>query len=151
MVTITLAGVDDAVFTFDTLDVKVTEGVRAVVKEISQAVERAAKKLCPVDTGRLRASIWTYMRQDELGSEVGTNVDYAPAVEFGTKPHIIKPKKKSFLSFKIKGKWVHARQVQHPGTKPSPFLFPAFEMYRQRYQDEMLQVLKYKIDQVKKR
>jgi HK97 gp10 family phage protein len=149
-ITITLKGVDEAVFKFDSLDVKVAEGVREVVKDISDRVERAAKKLCPVDTGRLRASIWTNMRKDELGAEVGTNVDYAAHVEFGTKAHVIRPKNKKFLSFKINGKWIRARVVNHPGTRPQPFMFPAFEMYRQRYQDEMLQVLKYKIDKAVK-
>lgn len=51
-------------------------------------VERAAKRLCPVDTGRLRSSI-THdpdLRRDEQGlyGVVGTNVEYAPHVEFGT-------------------------------------------------------------------
>jgi HK97 gp10 family phage protein len=49
-------------------------------------VERAAKGLCPVDTGRLRSSINNEIGQDGEGlvAIIGTNVEYAPYVELGT-------------------------------------------------------------------
>jgi HK97 gp10 family phage protein len=49
-------------------------------------VERAAKRLCPVDTGRLRASITSTVAVDSQGlyGIVGSNVSYAGYVEFGT-------------------------------------------------------------------
>ena len=46
-----------------------------------------AKKRCPVDEGRLRSSIRTNTYQDAqyiLITEVGSNVEYAPDIEFGT-------------------------------------------------------------------
>ena len=50
-------------------------------------VEREAKKICPVDTGRLRASITTIVEEnpDITRVKVGTNIKYAPYVEFGTR------------------------------------------------------------------
>lgn len=46
--------------------------------------EGYAKLNCPVDTGRLRNSI-THERDDEEGQvQIGTNVEYAPYVEYGT-------------------------------------------------------------------
>ena len=55
-------------------------------------VEGAAKKLAPVRTGRLRASITHRLQREALDiyAEVGTNVEYATYVEEGTtrnKPH----------------------------------------------------------------
>jgi HK97 gp10 family phage protein len=49
-------------------------------------VEATAKRLCPVDTGRLRSSITHELGVDSRGlvGTVGTNVTYAPYVEFGT-------------------------------------------------------------------
>lgn len=49
-------------------------------------VEGDAKRLCPVDTGRLRSSIATTKGYDgdNCVATVGTNVEYAPYVEFGT-------------------------------------------------------------------
>lgn len=49
-------------------------------------IERTAKQLCPVDTGRLRASITHALDRDSRGlvGVVGTDVNYAPYVELGT-------------------------------------------------------------------
>ena len=61
-----------------------------IIKKVLKAgrnVERGAKRYCPVDTGRLRSSITSVIGEDENGDVVvaiGTNVDYAPHIEFGT-------------------------------------------------------------------
>lgn len=53
-------------------------------------VQREAKRLCPVDTGRLRSSIAWRVERDWRGlmAVVGTNVSYAAPVEFNTKPFL---------------------------------------------------------------
>lgn len=61
-----------------------------VGKEIARRtiqVDRRAKGLCPVDTGRLRASIAWRLGKDSRGllGIVGTSTAYAPYVEFGTR------------------------------------------------------------------
>ena len=65
--------------------VKVVNKINAKNKQImSRAclmVERDAKKLCPVDTGRLRASITHEI--DGLTGRVGSNVEYARRIELG--------------------------------------------------------------------
>lgn len=51
-------------------------------------VQNKARRLCPVDTGRLRSSITTSgLERDGRGAfvTIGTNVQYAPYVEFGTR------------------------------------------------------------------
>jgi HK97 gp10 family phage protein len=50
-------------------------------------VEAAAKRLAPVDTGRLRSSISHQLTVDGQGlvAYVGTNVDYAIFQELGTR------------------------------------------------------------------
>lgn len=50
-------------------------------------VDREAKHLAPVDTGRLRSSINNRIGVDHLGliATIGTNVDYAIYVELGTR------------------------------------------------------------------
>lgn len=49
-------------------------------------VETAAKRRAPVDTGRLRSSISRELGIDNRGlrARIGTDVDYAIYVEFGT-------------------------------------------------------------------
>lgn len=56
-------------------------------------VERRAKGLCPVDTGRLRASITSRMGREASGLAgiVGTSVTYAAPVEFGTRYMAARP------------------------------------------------------------
>lgn len=58
--------------------------VARALEEIGLAAERFAKAETPVDTGRLRNSITHAISMDESAVYVGTNVEYAPAVELGT-------------------------------------------------------------------
>lgn len=51
---------------------------------IGGMAETYAKLLCPVDTGRLRNSI-THQMQGNTAVIIGTNVEYAPYVELGTR------------------------------------------------------------------
>lgn len=57
------------------------------LKKLGVRVQRAAKRLSPVDTGRLRSSIAEELGRDGQGlvERIGTNVEYAPHVEFGTR------------------------------------------------------------------
>lgn len=55
---------------------------KRILEEWGMVAEAYASDYCPVDTGRLRASI-TY-DTDEDTMYVGTNVEYAPYVELGT-------------------------------------------------------------------
>lgn len=56
-------------------------------------VHNRAKQLCPVDTGNLRSSI--SFRIEHVGATtvgvVGTNVEYAPYVEYGTRRMAAQP------------------------------------------------------------
>lgn len=56
-------------------------------------VERDAKINAPVDTGRMRASITTRLTEEDGNTiaEVGTNVSYAPMVEYGTSKKAARP------------------------------------------------------------
>ena len=66
-------------------------GLRKEVEQITDTIglliESTAKENCPVDTGRLRASI----HYDKAGGWVGTNVVYAPFQELGTVRHRAQP------------------------------------------------------------
>ena len=76
-------------------------------------------------TGRLRGSIRT-RRAAEGGLDVVAGNDgkivYASFMETGTAPHIISGKNGGMLRFQINGQWVQKRSVNHPGTKPRPFM-----------------------------
>lgn len=61
--------------------------IAIAVASIAQEIVNIAKSLAPVDTGRLRASIVFLLgrTQNAVFAEIGTNVEYAPYQEFGTK------------------------------------------------------------------
>lgn len=91
-----------------------TSNRAAVLAAVSAAKSRAleimggkaesyAKQLAPVDTGNLRNSI-THQQVDENTEAIGTNVEYAPYQELGTRR-----------------------------TKPHPFLRPAAENHGPEY------------------
>lgn len=68
--------------------------VRAIdraLEEIGLAAEGYAKRACPVDTGNLRNSITHAVEGSEDAVYVGTNVEYAPYVEMGTRRTAAQP------------------------------------------------------------
>lgn len=76
-------------FDDDAWDALVTGPASEVGKDLKRRalqVERAAKRLAPVDTGRLRSSITNELgaEGDDLVARIGTDVDYAAYVELGT-------------------------------------------------------------------
>ncbi len=91
----------------------------------------------PVRSGRLRGSITWQTRtegsepagnpedavsrpKDKKTVHVGTNVEYAPHTEYGTRSHMINS------PVKIRGVgWRYIKR--HPGTKAQPFLRPALD------------------------
>lgn len=111
----------------------------AAMRDATMVVQRDAKKLAPVNTGRLRASIIPEVRASVVGRTitgvVGSNVEYAPYVETGTRPH--------FPPLAAIQRWVHLKRLGTPktersiayaicraiavrGTRARPYLEPAF-------------------------
>ena len=86
------------------------EAARLALEIIGGKAETYAKKLCPVDTGRLRNSI-THQQYDDNTEVVGTNVEYAPYVELSH----------------------HARNGKLVPGKP--FLRPAAEGHAEEYKE----------------
>ena len=72
-----------------------TKGVEQYVNRTQNATMKAAlkaealvKKNTPVDTGNLRSSVNAQLagkKRDRVEAVVGTNVEYAPYLEFGTR------------------------------------------------------------------
>ena len=63
--------------------IRATEyAIETALEVVGQKAEGYAKLKCPVDTGTLRKSITHRVVEDAV--QIGTNVEYAPYVEFGT-------------------------------------------------------------------
>lgn len=73
--------------------------LRAELATIGENIAETAKQFVPVETGTLQVSIVPEI--EDMTLRVGTNVEYAPFVELGTKK-----------------------------MQPQPFLKPAFDLHR---------------------
>lgn len=100
------------------------EAINRAVLKAAFDTSRYAKKICPVDTGRLRASIKFRIEKGRL--ILGAYTDYASYVEFGTPmmvkahgPHDPKSPVKSWKALKKRGGM----------GQMMPFIRPAIHMF----------------------
>ena len=112
--------------------------LRALERCGNQA-EGYAKDLAPVDTGALRNSISHKVVPSEPAAFIGTNLEYAPYVEFGTGQY------STTGGGTPKSKWAYMGDdgKMHIGKpmKPQPYLKPAIAdhvgTYRNIFKDEL--------------
>ena len=69
---------------------RIDKALSQLLRKTAFKIEARAKQLAPVDTGLLRNSIQTDIK-GPLKATVGTNVEYAPYQEFGTRHQKGKP------------------------------------------------------------
>lgn len=95
MLNINFEGLAGALNKIQDFKTRATQVIAEAVEKAALRVEADAKDSCPVDTGRLRSSITTdgprVISGEEITAKVGTNVEYAPFVEFGTKRQKAQP------------------------------------------------------------
>ena len=114
----------------ETIDAK-DEAIRRALEAVGIQAEGHAKIKCPVDTGRLRGSI-----SHQVGSGfdssvyIGTNVEYAPSVEYGHKQQV--------------GRYVPAigKRLKRAFVPAKPFLKPAIEENLDEYKNIFHKFLK---------
>lgn len=97
---------------------------------IGSGVRYRAKQIAPYKTGNLKKDIQVFDERISFSISVGNTklVPYAKFVYFGTKPHVIKPKKMKAGANKKSGQ-IFGKSVNHPGTKANPYLEKAFSKY----------------------
>lgn len=103
---------------------------------LSQLVLDEARRLVPVRTGTLLASIRRDSGIGPLGpyrditAGVSGLTDYLGYILDGTSPHVIVPSRRKYLRFTAGGQVRFARSVNHPGTQPNPFLTRALNVLK---------------------
>lgn len=109
---------------------------RRGLERIAIKVTQEARNSAPVAKNQwgsggghnLRQSINYTYDQSTGGYIVRADKPYAIYVDQGTKPHVILPKTKKILAWRGEdGKWIYAKRVNHPGTKPTHFFTDAVE------------------------
>lgn len=134
-------------------------------------VQDTAKELAPFNEGTLSRSITHYLPDDKT-VVVGTNLSYAPYVEYGTgrfakngngrpgywvyvegSDGTFRQKKRTIYTLE-QAKWIKARLIEEgipadriwitKGQKPQPFLEPALEQNRDKISKLFAQAIKDK-------
>ena len=100
--------------------------VEAVQKKGTNAVAREARQRVPVRSGKLKKSIKTRFSTVKLEGQVYSNVPYAHLVEFGSRAHTVRPKKKKALRF-FKGGPVFTKRSRIPAQAGKPFFKPSYD------------------------
>ncbi len=118
-------------------DLEDGDAAKQAVGQACALVERSAKQNAPKDTGALRQSITSEVRQGSDGIEgvVFTPLEYAPYVEYGTGLFAEAGGRKDvpWCYQDDKGEW-HSTSGQHP----QPFMRPALDENR----DQILRILR---------
>lgn len=117
---------------FDRLDNIIDEdNIKQALGKACAVVERSAKEKAPKDTGALRRSITSEIREED-GNPIGvifTPLEYAPYIEYGT-GLFAEEGGRTDVPWRYqddKGEW-HSTM----GQKPQPFMRPALDQNRER-------------------
>lgn len=106
------------------LDHVARRGAAALVTRVTLKTAEIAMATAP---GSMKQRIRPIIKGSKMNPLGIVMVDH-PAAHYvmnGTKPHEIRPRNKKVLRFTVGGTVVYARRVDHPGTKPNPFLWKA--------------------------
>lgn len=124
---------------------------RGMVKASKDAIEAAAarivaqqKRLAPKDSGDLRDAIMSETLPGTAATRVFVNykkdgkprAPHAHLVEFGTAPHVIE-------SDRAMGRdGIFGHRVEHPGSPPQPFFYPAYRSEKPKLKRAMRKALR---------
>lgn len=116
----------DLIAKAEQLDRDVKSALVSAVKDSSEAGALEAKIRAPRRTGHLAEEIYAQhasaVSGDAVVGSITAEADYAEAVSKGTMPHVIEARRGGSLRFSAGGSVVFRKRVNHPGTKPNPFM-----------------------------
>jgi HK97 gp10 family phage protein len=140
MIRVKIEGVKEAIRNIEQWEVEKLRQSKLQVERSAINIEREAKNAAPVDMGILRSSIAKTVTASDSGrvleAEVGTSVEYAPFVEFGTGSGVSVPAGQEEFAMQFKGKTGRKRNMP-----ARPFLFPAWEKERPKFVNAMEDIL----------
>ena len=135
---------------------------RAVLRAILDLQKMAKMKVrnmtsgAKVKSGYLVNNIRKLITGNGLTGEVISGAGYSQAYEEGTRPHTIRAKGKKVLAGPLRGApqgWdvsaksrsmgyaTYGKKIQHPGTHPHPYMFPAWRYACQQLEKYITAIL----------
>lgn len=126
----------------------IPQTLQVAMEKGALVIEGDAKRRCPVDTGRLRASITTAtsVEGEQVVATVGTNIEYAAAVEYGTGVFAENGKgRKTPWKWEGDGKKYGGWHTTS-GHPAKPFLRPAYEARKHEAMRVIAEYLRDKLE-----
>ena len=126
------------------------------MEKLAKMKVRNFTRSAKVKSGFLINNIRKQITDKGLTGMVISWAGYSQAFEEGTRPHIIRAKNKPVLAGPYRGRpagWkvsaksasmgyaTYGKQVQHPGTKPHPFMYPSWRSACQQLEKLIKQAL----------
>lgn len=138
-------GISEAVKIFGDLNDSTLKEIKDQVARSGLIIETDAKRKAPSDTGRLRGSIQTEIKNKGFTAEIFSDVNYASYVEYGTRSHF--PPSSALKGWARRHnmpgmEFLIARSISRNGTKARPFLIPAFEKEKVPFRNNIKSILK---------
>lgn len=133
---IEIKGLNSVIKDLNKLGKSISIPIKGGITKATKKCQKRAKLLCPVDTGTLRNSINTVIRTkaEEVEGEVGTNLEYAVYVEFGTGRRGEETNTNTETDVHYKADW--------KGQKAQPYMYPAYAETK----EELPKILKEECD-----
>lgn len=104
------------------------QGALKIARETTREVAFSAQREVPVDTGHL-ATTQRWNVEADINGATGTvryTADYSMAVHSGARPHSITPRNPAgALRFRVGGRLIITKHVNHPGNRGNPWLLRA--------------------------
>lgn len=142
---VTVHGIDGVSAKLKAMSAETFNRAKAITLNTAHRIAADAKQRAPKDVGFLAASIDVTQEENGLAAVIYSSAAYAPYVEFGTRPHHPPPSALAGWARRhgMPGaEFAIARKIAERGTKPQPFLFPAYEEHRNEYVKAMKEALR---------
>ena len=103
---------------------RINAGMRGAIGRSTRFLRGIAFENINKNTGRTAGTIGSTLTGggSSVSGHVGSNDKVARILEFGSRPHVIRPRNAKALKFNVGGRTVFARSVNHPGTRPYRWL-----------------------------
>lgn len=114
---------------------KLPEKIGVVVQANANEMAQTARRLAPIDKGKLRQSI-RKTKVNDLEAKVTAGVKYAAYQEFGTGGLVDVPPELEDIAIKFKG-----RGIRRIDMRPQPFMYPALTLQRPKLLEDLEKLL----------
>ena len=133
-------GVQEVIANLKKYDDDTQQRIGVVVNTSLKNIAKGARSRLPQSkTGNLRKGLKKKYSKKAIGGTVTSNAPHSHLIEFGVKPHIIRAKNKKELSSDGE---IFGKEVMHPGSKPRPFMQPAYYQERSNYIENLKKAVK---------